>query len=121
MPASGREESVEEKTASVVKQQVSEASVSESDSELLSADARPAAERRLVRQLDLRLMPTIIAIFIMNYIDRSAVSSARLQGLTQDLHLTQIQYSTVLAVLCASYVPAQIPSNMVGAYQLYGE
>ncbi|KAH9917542.1 MFS general substrate transporter [Fomitopsis serialis] len=113
MSAKGREDSVEEKVASIVKQQVSDVSVTESDSELLSADARPAAERRLVRQLDLRLMPTIIVIFIMNYIDRSAVSSARLQGLTQDLHLTQIQYSTVLAVLCASYVPAQIPSNMI--------
>lgn len=27
--------------------------------------------------------------------------------------VTDIQYSTVLAVLYASYVPAQIPSNMV--------
>ncbi|KZT69693.1 MFS general substrate transporter [Daedalea quercina L-15889] len=110
MAANAPEASIEDKAVSVVEQ--SDASVA-SDSELLSSDARPAAERRLVRQLDLRLMPTIIIIFIMNYIDRSAVSSARLQGLTQDLHLTQIQYSTVLAVLCASYVPAQIPSNMI--------
>ncbi|KAF9817064.1 hypothetical protein IEO21_03646 [Rhodonia placenta] len=85
----------------------------EKDGDLLAKDVRPAAERQLVRQLDIRLMPTIIVIFIMNYIDRSAVTSARLQGLTQDLHLTEVQYSTVLAVLCASYVPAQIPSNMV--------
>lgn len=85
----------------------------EKDGDLLAKDVRPAAERQLVRQLDIRLMPTIIVIFIMNYIDRSAVTSARLQGLTQDLHLTEVQYSTVLAVLCASYVPAQIPSNMI--------
>ncbi|EPT00458.1 hypothetical protein FOMPIDRAFT_1030504 [Fomitopsis schrenkii] len=103
----------DEKVHCVIGQPVPDASVGDGDGDLLSADARPQAEQRLVRQLDLRLMPTIIIIFIMNYIDRSAVSSARLQGLTQDLHLSQIQYSTVLAVLCASYVPAQIPSNMI--------
>ena len=40
-----------------------------SDSELLSPDIRPSAERQLVRTLDRRLLPTIILIFIMNYID----------------------------------------------------
>ncbi|KAI0753050.1 MFS general substrate transporter [Daedaleopsis nitida] len=82
------------------------------DGELLAKDVRPAAERKLVRTLDFRLLPTIILIFIMNYIDRVAVTAARLKGLEQDLGLTDIQYETVLAVLYASYVPAQIPSNM---------
>ncbi|EMD33116.1 hypothetical protein CERSUDRAFT_118171 [Gelatoporia subvermispora B] len=63
--------------------------------------------------LDCRLLPTIVLIFIMNYIDRTAVTSARLKGLEQDLGLTDIEYSTVLAVLYASYCPAQIPSNMI--------
>ncbi|THH30870.1 hypothetical protein EUX98_g3336 [Antrodiella citrinella] len=83
------------------------------DSELLAADVRPAAERKLVRLLDMRLLPTIVLIFIMNYIDRTAVTSARLKGLESDLHLQDTQYDTVLAVLYASYVPAQIPSNMI--------
>ncbi|KAH9942232.1 MFS general substrate transporter [Epithele typhae] len=83
------------------------------DGELLAEDVRPEAERRLVRILDMRLLPTIILIFIMNYIDRVAVTSARLKGLVEDLHLTDIEYSTILAVLYASYVPAQIPSNMI--------
>ncbi|KZT05457.1 MFS general substrate transporter [Laetiporus sulphureus 93-53] len=104
---------VEEKSLNVLEDSPPVNAVRTKDGELLSPDVRPTAERQLVRQLDIRLMPTIIVIFIMNYIDRSAVSSARLQGLTEDLHLTQIQYSTVLAVLCASYVPAQIPSNMI--------
>lgn len=61
----------DEKVYSVVEQPASDASVAGTDGDLLSADARPEAERRLVRQLDLRLMPTIIIIFIMNYIDVS--------------------------------------------------
>lgn len=42
---------------------------SEDDGILLRADVRPAAERSLVRKMDMRLLPTIILIFIMNYID----------------------------------------------------
>ncbi|KAL6310523.1 MFS general substrate transporter [Sparassis latifolia] len=87
--------------------------VQEKDDDLLALGVRERAERQLLRKLDTSLMPTIIVIFIMNYIDRSNLTSARLQGLTQDLHLSDIQYSTVLAVFCASYCPAQIPSNMI--------
>ncbi len=77
------------------------------DGELLAPDVRPSAEGQLVRMLDMRLLPTIILIFIMNYIDvrhdrrsyrppahlpacaqRLAVTSARLKGLEQDLGLT---------------------------------
>ncbi|EIM85079.1 MFS general substrate transporter [Stereum hirsutum FP-91666 SS1] len=83
------------------------------DGYLLAADVRPSAERALVRKLDMRLLPTIILIFIMNYIDRTAVTSARLKGLQQDLGMTDIQYSIILAILYASYCPMQIPSNIV--------
>ncbi|KAI0629055.1 MFS general substrate transporter [Trametes polyzona] len=83
------------------------------DAELLNLDVRAAAERKLVRLLDFRLLPTIVLIFIMNYIDRTAVTAARLKGLQQDLGLADIQYSTVLAILYVSYTPAQIPSNMI--------
>ncbi|KZT37671.1 MFS general substrate transporter [Sistotremastrum suecicum HHB10207 ss-3] len=49
----------------------------------------------------------------MNYVGRTNISSARLKGLQKDLHLTDLQFDTVLAVLYASYCSAQIPSNMV--------
>lgn len=39
------------------------------DFRLLSADARKAAERALVRKLDCRLMPTAVVIYLLNYID----------------------------------------------------
>ncbi|KAF7332789.1 Tartrate transporter [Mycena kentingensis (nom. inval.)] len=77
---------------------------------------RVALERKLVRKLDMRLLPTIILIFIMNYIDRNGITTARLKGLEADLGLTGLQYSVVLSVLFASYVPFQIPSNMILNY-----
>ena len=68
---------------------------------------------------------------------RLAVTSARLKGLEQDLGLNgemclvetfdtivicltmlvDIQYSTVLAIVYASYIPANVPSNMVSLFQ----
>ncbi|KAI9459753.1 major facilitator superfamily domain-containing protein [Boletus coccyginus] len=86
------------------------------DSVLLNEENRKAAERHVVRKLDMRLMPTVVILYLMNYIDRVAVTSARLQGLETDLNLTDVQYETVLAVLFASYSPAQIPSNMILGY-----
>ncbi|KIM55119.1 hypothetical protein SCLCIDRAFT_314202 [Scleroderma citrinum Foug A] len=47
---------------------------------------------------------------------RAAITSARLGGLQSDLHLTDVQYDTVIAILYASYCPAQIPSNMLLNY-----
>jgi hypothetical protein len=41
------------------------------DGELLHPEVRQYAERKLVRKLDYRLLPTIILIFILNYIDVS--------------------------------------------------
>ena len=84
---------------------------SEDDFQLLTAENRKAGERQLVKKLDFRLLPTIVIIFLMNYIDvsdhltarlscvsleltvrhceqRVAVTSARLQGLETDLGLT---------------------------------
>lgn len=100
-------------TASVEHVEQSIPQTADDDGELLLPGVRQHAERNLVRKLDFRLLPTIVLIFILNYIDRTAVSSARLKGIEADLHLTDIQYETVLAVLYASYVPAQIPSNMI--------
>ncbi|KIM45424.1 hypothetical protein M413DRAFT_24628 [Hebeloma cylindrosporum] len=74
---------------------------------------RAMAEQRLVRKLDTRLLPTIFLIFILNYIDRNGVTTARLKGMQQDLHISDIQYATVIAILFVSYCPAQIPSNMI--------
>jgi len=50
---------------------------------------------------------------LFGFSQRTAVTTARLKGLEQDLRLTDLQYETVVAILYVSYCPAQIPSNMV--------
>ena len=47
--------------------------VEASDTELLSPSLRPIAEKNLVKTLDLRLLPMLVLIYILSYIDVSAV------------------------------------------------
>lgn len=83
-----------------------------SDDAPLTGPQRQQAEKLLKRKLDMRLLVPVVVIYVMNYIDRVAVTSARLKGLEQDLKLTDVQYSVILASFFAVYCPAQIPSNM---------
>lgn len=46
-----------------------------SDEVVANAARRRAEERRLVRKLDMRLLPMIILIYIVNYIDVRPLSS----------------------------------------------
>ncbi|KAL5504730.1 hypothetical protein ACEPAH_7393 [Sanghuangporus vaninii] len=81
--------------------------------DIAPVNERSTEEARLLRKLDVRFLPTIFLIYLMNYIDRTAIATARLKGLEEDLGLSDIQYDTAIAVLYASYCSAQIPSNMI--------
>lgn len=58
----------------------------------LSIEEREYLERLLVRKIDIRLLPMIILMYIMNYLDRNNIASARLQGLQTDLGMNDTQY-----------------------------
>ncbi|CAK5268715.1 unnamed protein product [Mycena citricolor] len=90
---------------------------------------RQSQEKRLVRKLDIRVLPAIFIVFVMNYVNRTAITAARLKGLEHDLHLTgklrveyslsdaqrapDIQYNVVLSILFVTLSLAQPPSNML--------
>ncbi|CVK86163.1 related to nicotinamide mononucleotide permease [Fusarium mangiferae] len=79
----------------------------------LSDEELTALEKRLRRKIDLRLLPCMILIYIMNYLDRNAIGAARLGGLEQDLGLKGNEFQTAVSVLFVGYVLMQVPSNML--------
>ncbi|EAU34201.1 conserved hypothetical protein [Aspergillus terreus NIH2624] len=79
----------------------------------LSPEERIEAEKRLVRKIDIRLLPMIIIMYIMNYLDRNNIASARLAGLPEDLGLVKNQYQTCVSILFVGYLLMQIPSNLM--------
>lgn len=78
----------------------------------LSSDERQRLELALVRKIDLRLLPMITLMYIMNYLDRNNIAAARLAGLEEELNLTSTQYLTALSILFVGYILMQIPSNL---------
>ncbi|KAJ9297181.1 hypothetical protein DTO271G3_4474 [Paecilomyces variotii] len=78
----------------------------------LSPEEREHAEKRLVRKIDTRLLPIVILMYILNYLDRNNIAAARLAGLQEDLGLTSVQYQTSVSILFVGYLLMQIPSNL---------
>lgn len=78
----------------------------------LSVEERRRLEMALVRKIDLRLLPMIILMYIMNYLDRNNIAAARLAGLEDELGLTSTQYLTALSILFVGYILMQLPSNL---------
>ncbi|KAF3937908.1 hypothetical protein ABW19_dt0209508 [Dactylella cylindrospora] len=70
------------------------------------------AEIKLVRKLDLRVMPILWAMYFLNYLDRNALPQARLNNLEEDLNLHGSQYNTAISILFVGYLLMQVPSNM---------
>lgn len=56
-------------------------------------------EIALVRKLDWRIMPTLWAMYFLNYLDRNAIAQARLNNLEDDLNLVGSQYNTCISIL----------------------
>ncbi|KAJ4349904.1 uncharacterized protein N0V89_008524 [Didymosphaeria variabile] len=72
--------------------------------------------KKLRRKIDLRIMPLVIMVYLMNYIDRNNYAAAKLQGLVEDLHLVGDQYQTGLSILFVGYILMQVPSNLALNY-----
>lgn len=68
--------------------------------------------KKITRKIDIRLIPMLIFLYILNYLDRNNIASARLGGLEDDLGLKGNQYETCISILFVGYILMQIPSNM---------
>ncbi|KAL4929302.1 major facilitator superfamily domain-containing protein [Aspergillus undulatus] len=77
-----------------------------------SAKTDPA-EIRLVRKVDFIMMPVLWLMYWFNYLDRNAITVARLDDLEAELGLSDTQYQTCVSILFVGYILGQIPSNML--------
>ncbi|KAL3448192.1 major facilitator superfamily domain-containing protein [Aspergillus insuetus] len=73
-------------------------------------------EKKLRRRIDSIIMPLVILVYLMNYIDRNNYAAAKLQGLEEDLNLNDQQYQTGLSILFVGYILMQVPSNLLLNY-----
>ncbi|KAE9962945.1 hypothetical protein BLS_009860 [Venturia inaequalis] len=70
-------------------------------------------ETKLLRKIDLFLLPTVWLIYLFSYMDRTNIGNAKVVGMDVDLGLTSDQYSLVLIVFFITYVVFEVPSNLI--------
>ncbi|KAE8150843.1 major facilitator superfamily domain-containing protein [Aspergillus avenaceus] len=69
--------------------------------------------RKAILKLDCRVMPCMVLMYIMNYLDRQNIASAKLAGIEEDLQMNDVQYQTSISILFVGYILMQVPSNIV--------
>ncbi|KAL6703643.1 hypothetical protein ACN47E_009417 [Coniothyrium glycines] len=73
----------------------------------------PVNERKLVRKLDLHLIPFVMLAYLLSFLDRVNIGNARLYHLERDLRLEGSQYQTAVSILFVTYILFEVPSNLV--------
>ncbi|KAM0349839.1 hypothetical protein ACHAP4_010194 [Fusarium culmorum] len=81
----------------------------------VSADIhdRATKEKALVRRIDKRMMPLMMLLYILNYLDRNNIATARLGNFEEDIGLVNEQYNTVISIFFVGYILTQVPTNMI--------
>lgn len=78
----------------------------------LSEEELEKLKKKVTRIADIRLLPCLVILYILNYLDRNNIASARLGGLEEDLNLKGNEYQTCVSILFALYILMQVPANM---------
>jgi MFS family permease len=54
-----------------------------------------------------------LRLTLSSYLDRSNVSNARLAGMQEDLHMTDVEWSAGISLFYVGYIISQIPGNVI--------
>ncbi|KAH8196116.1 hypothetical protein TruAng_009715 [Truncatella angustata] len=79
----------------------------------LSPEELTDRTRKLRNKVDVRLLPLIVIMYILNYLDRNNIAAAGLAGLEADIKLKGDQFQTCVSILFVGYLLMQVPSNML--------
>lgn len=72
-----------------------------------------ASEKKLIRKIDLQLLPILFLMLIAAFLDRINIGNARLFGLETDLNMHGDQFNIALFVFFIPYILCELPANIV--------
>ncbi|KAL2127173.1 hypothetical protein VTI74DRAFT_11209 [Chaetomium olivicolor] len=73
----------------------------------------PALEKKILRKVDMRLIPPLFIMYILNYLDRNNIGNAKEAGMAESLHLSSSDYSLAVSIFFVGYLLLEVPSNMI--------
>ncbi|OAR01925.1 hypothetical protein LLEC1_02383 [Akanthomyces lecanii] len=79
----------------------------------LPAEFAHLDEKKILRKMDMRLIPVLALLYLLSFLDRGNIGNANIEGLSDDLHLTPDQYNWCLTVFFFTYAAFEVPSNLM--------
>jgi MFS family permease len=70
-------------------------------------------DKKLLRKLDLRLIPWLCLLYLISFLDRTNIGNAKLEGLQASLHITSGQYNACLSIFFVSYALFEPLTNIL--------
>ncbi|PAV17561.1 MFS general substrate transporter [Pyrrhoderma noxium] len=70
-------------------------------------------ESKVVRKLDISLIPIVTLFYFLSFLDRANIGNARVAGLQKDLKLTDDQYQICITALYVPYIVSELPANLL--------
>lgn len=77
------------------------------------AEWHQAMNKKVMRKVDIHLLPLLIMMYLLNFLDRNNLSQARLGTLEQDLGMTGTDFNLATSILFVGYILMQLPSNLL--------
>lgn len=72
-----------------------------------------ALEKKLLRKLDLRVIPILWCLFLVSFFDRSNIGNAKISGMTKALNMQGNDYNVAVTIFTVSYVVFGVPANLL--------
>ncbi|CAH0025176.1 unnamed protein product [Clonostachys rhizophaga] len=72
----------------------------------------PEEEKKLIRKIDMRLMPLLIVSYGLQYLDKTSLAYSAILGLREDLHLVGQQFSWTSSIFYIGYLAASYPISL---------
>ncbi|KIW42401.1 uncharacterized protein PV06_05956 [Exophiala oligosperma] len=69
----------------------------------LSEEERKKIDRKLLWKLDLQLLPWLTLLYLISFLDRTNIGNAKIDGLQEDLNMTNNEYNDTLTIFFISY------------------
>ncbi|KAL0937832.1 allantoate permease [Colletotrichum truncatum] len=70
-------------------------------------------DKRLLVKVDRRLMPTLVIMYLLNFLDRSNLAQARQGTLEVDLGMSGTDFNLATSIFFVGYLLMQLPSNLL--------
>ncbi|KAF6816306.1 hypothetical protein CPLU01_13902 [Colletotrichum plurivorum] len=80
----------------------------------ISCGLSPAEQKKVIRRIDLRLLPILGIMYSISLIDRTNLGLAMVAGMQEDLGLALgNRYTVIVMVFFVAYIIFEIPSNLI--------